>query len=700
MTFGEEANFPDSWQQLLDDLSSALRLNIFLQNCGELEYKSNCGSCHLCRYYREPEVGTGKDSVADCREYRTGNKNLKGAMLKASRNRKCGMEADMPFQECFQIAGRLIDIINERDGNINEKTIKEHMSLLRQFNLICLPAFRSQEQALFTSLGIMLDVSLIIFRAEGCWLEYMVGDKNIVLEKGICRARKEFWSRGGNRLVYATIDGANIWGIICIESPANIVLAEPYINLLAKHCLSVFNLHGLLGVLDDCGIALSSIESAVILMDRSMKICYANREALNILGLDENGYGENIVSDVSAPWNGSILNNPRKHEKGIKSEYNGRYLSWSVLPLLSEEDVRGWLVVADDCTENYELQKHGTDEEPLTENFLTLSSFAHEIRNPLTVLRGLLQMIMTDKDSREADEYLERCLREIDRVDSLTDNFLQIKKLSEQYTEPVDLNDFLDDIMPILDGSILNKPVRIIVHKHAVRKVNVDPEQLTQVMVNIIKNGAEALDGEGDIHITVREAGREWAELSIHDSGKGIAPDVKKSLFEPFVTTKERGSGLGLFISRAIVRKNRGEISALNRPEGGALFSILLPYKDYDKDKIQRQDILLVSCDDMVRSDAEETLLAEGYKTISVSTIDNALFVLGIYGFSLIILDGAILEIKDYCALKEDYPDVLKIVLVTEGSGKEFTDAHYLQKPLDCRLLIEKVRNLIGSSME
>ena len=68
MTFGEEANFPDSWQQLLDDLSSALRLNIFLQNCGELEYKSNCGSCHLCRYYREPEVGTGKDSVADCRE--------------------------------------------------------------------------------------------------------------------------------------------------------------------------------------------------------------------------------------------------------------------------------------------------------------------------------------------------------------------------------------------------------------------------------------------------------------------------------------------------------------------------------------------------------------------------------------------------------------------------------------------------------
>ena len=79
---------------------------------------------------------------------------------------------------------------------------------------------------------------------------------------------------------------------------------------------------------------------------------------------------------------------------------------------------------------------------------------------------------------------------------------------------------------------------------------------------------------------------------------------------------------------------------------------------------------MLVSCDDMVRSDAEETLLAEGYKTISVSTIDNALFVLGIYGFSLIILDGAILEIKDYCALKEDYPDVLKIVLVTEGSGK------------------------------
>ena len=153
------------------------------------------------------------------------------------------MEADMPFQECFQIAGRLIDIINERDGNINEKTIKEHMSLLRQFNLICLPAFRSQEQALFTSLGIMLDVSLIIFRAEGCWLEYMVGDKNIVLE-GNLQGEKGVLEQGRQPFGLRYYRRSKYWGIICIESPANIVLAEPYINLLAKHCLSVFNLHG------------------------------------------------------------------------------------------------------------------------------------------------------------------------------------------------------------------------------------------------------------------------------------------------------------------------------------------------------------------------------------------------------------------------------------------------------------------------
>ena len=181
----------------------------------------------------------------------------------------------------------------------------------------------------------------------------------------------------------------------------------------------------------------------------------------------------------------------------------------------------------------------GTDEEPLTENFLTLSSFAHEIRNPLTVLRGLLQMIMTDKDSREADEYLERCLREIDRVDSLTDNFLQIKKLSEQYTEPVDLNDFLDDIMPILDGSILNKP-KDYCTKHAVRKVTWIPT-LTQVMVNKKKRGGSLTERR---HTYKRQGSRpRGAELSIHDSGKGIAPDVKSRCLS-LLLQQRKGSGL------------------------------------------------------------------------------------------------------------------------------------------------------------
>jgi signal transduction histidine kinase len=635
----------------------------------------------------------------ESRENRTESVMINGAVIKAFRSKQCEAEADMPFQQCFQIAVRLIDIIRNGDCNVNEKGIKELMALLRQIIWLSLPVFQSQDRAMNSSLEIMLGVFLIILGAEGCWLEYMAGGENTVLEKGNCRLRKEFWSRGSDCLVYETIDGADIWGIICIESPANTLDAQQYIELFVRHCLFVFNLHSLLSTLADSGMILSAIESAVMLVDRSMELCYANRDALNILELDGTGCEDYHMSDIEAPWNGSLLNNHKKPGRGIKSEYNGRYLNWSVYPLVSEETVRGWLIIADDCTEYYEFQKYGAEAELIANNSMTLSSLAHEIKTPLNILRGLLQMIMTEKDSSKVDKYLERCVREIDRADSLMDNILQMKRLSGMYSEAVDIGLFLDDIMPILNGSILNKSIKLITHKEMVRKVNADPEQLTQVVVNIIKNAVEAIDGEGEIYITVREASQEWVELSIRDNGAGISPDIEKSLFEPFVTTKERGTGLGLAICRAIVRKNRGELSALNHPEGGALFSILLPCEDYDRDKTQSLDILLVSCDDMVRSCAEQSLSSEGFSVFSAGTVDSALFVLDIYSFSLIILDGSILTLGDYDAFREACPEIIKIVLISDGSRKEYTNAHYIRKPLDCRMLNEKVRYLIGGGI-
>ena len=198
---------------------------MFLQNNGELFYASLCDGCHLCRHCRESvaDNGEGHLSHMESRENRTESVMINGAVIKAFRSKQCEAEADMPFQQCFQIAVRLIDIIRNGDCNVNEKGIKELMALLRQIIWLSLPVFQSQDRAMNSSLEIMLGVFLIILGRRLLAGVYG-GRRKYRSGKGNCRLRKEFWSRGSDCLVYETIDGADIWGIICIESPANTLM--------------------------------------------------------------------------------------------------------------------------------------------------------------------------------------------------------------------------------------------------------------------------------------------------------------------------------------------------------------------------------------------------------------------------------------------------------------------------------------------
>jgi signal transduction histidine kinase len=111
--------------------------------------------------------------------------------------------------------------------------------------------------------------------------------------------------------------------------------------------------------------------------------------------------------------------------------------------------------------------------------------------------------------------------------------------------------------------------------------VQVDAEQLRQVLMNLVRNAMQSMNGRGVVRICSRchrEAGSSgWVEVSVHDDGSGMAPQVLKNLFVPFFTTKDRGTGLGLAISQRIVEKMGGRIDVLSHPGRGSTFSVVLP---------------------------------------------------------------------------------------------------------------------------
>jgi signal transduction histidine kinase len=211
---------------------------------------------------------------------------------------------------------------------------------------------------------------------------------------------------------------------------------------------------------------------------------------------------------------------------------------------------------------------------------------AHEIGNPLAAILGFVELLQGDGlDSDEQAEFLRRIHKETDRINHIIRNLLDFSRRGAQ-TEgaTADLAEAIEDaaslVAPQKDVGQVTIERRL---NEGVPPVRGSIDQLTQIVLNLLLNAADAIEGEGTISIEldVSGDGRE-AVVIVTDSGPGIPDDVLPHLFEPFVTTKPagEGTGLGLAVCHTIVERLGGSITAANGPHGGARFEIRLPLSD------------------------------------------------------------------------------------------------------------------------
>jgi len=205
---------------------------------------------------------------------------------------------------------------------------------------------------------------------------------------------------------------------------------------------------------------------------------------------------------------------------------------------------------------------------------------AHELRNPLTSVKLLLQHA-----SRQSSEFrigqsqLKLILDEVRRMESTIQGLLDFSRTPALHRIRHDLRETLQRSINLVDARLQQQHLELQTHiSQNTLLVDGDAEQLNQVFVNLLLNSIEATANGGLLSVTAEPStDHSLARVIVRDNGTGISPEVMTRLFEPFATTKERGTGLGLAISRRIVTEHRGTIAAKNLPGHGAEFTVELP---------------------------------------------------------------------------------------------------------------------------
>ncbi len=214
------------------------------------------------------------------------------------------------------------------------------------------------------------------------------------------------------------------------------------------------------------------------------------------------------------------------------------------------------------------------------------AGLAHEIRNPLGAIKASAQFLAEphEADAVNAREFLDIIVEEVDRLNRVVGSFLDYARPSSTGpVEPHDVNLTVRKTMRLLAPDLGPGVTLVEELEESLPPVRIEPERLRQVLLNLARNAAQAMEGQGTLKVrTVTASGhpgegaQKVVELHVTDSGPGIPETIRRSLFLPFVTTKERGTGLGLAISQRLIHAAGGTISARSTDEG-ATFVARLP---------------------------------------------------------------------------------------------------------------------------
>lgn len=233
-------------------------------------------------------------------------------------------------------------------------------------------------------------------------------------------------------------------------------------------------------------------------------------------------------------------------------------------------------------TDYYQLAEQICFRERLATIGQMAAGTAHEIRNPLTSIKGFLQMMgnrLQEKGQWKEKVYVEIMLKELSRINRLVSELMVLSKPKQLNKGFLNIRRIIHEILPIIKSEATLHNIDVVVDVNSVHPPELmgDSEKLKQVFLNLSKNAIEAMrETGGTVTIRLRRSDDDRHLIEIEDEGPGIPANLQKRIFEPFFTTKERGTGLGLPICQQIIQEIGGEL-CLKSSSQGSCFQVYLP---------------------------------------------------------------------------------------------------------------------------
>lgn len=330
-----------------------------------------------------------------------------------------------------------------------------------------------------------------------------------------------------------------------------------------------------------------SLSEGVIVVDEKGIVLYSNQASSDLLGISaDDSEGKSIEQYID---NWDRYQKPALEGKIIAKDVEvfypeNRILNIRLTPLKNEEVEIGFSVILiRDITKDQKLTAEKIESERLSTLTTLAAGVAHELGNPLNSLTIHLQLIdrkikaLESLATDELGEMLGVAQGELKRLGYIIDEFLDAIRPTIPRRSLLKVNHLLKDTLTFLKPELQSQKLSVVLELHeGVPLLELDGEQMKQVFHNLIKNASQSMSESGKLLVRT-DLDDEWVYISFTDNGSGISSENIGKIFEPYFTTKESGTGLGLMIVKRIVREHGGDIEVTSNPNKGTSVTIQLP---------------------------------------------------------------------------------------------------------------------------
>lgn len=343
---------------------------------------------------------------------------------------------------------------------------------------------------------------------------------------------------------------------------------------------------------------IKSISSGLLTFTAEREIIFVNPAATAIIGYRREDLLFSDVSTLFPIMHAQLRQGGIHHWENEFRRPDGEYriLSLSLSPLRQKTDEAvGWTLIFSDLTPLRAMEAHVRRSERLAAIGKMAAGIAHEIRNPLASMNGSIQMLADSVELDPTENRLMRIIkREADRLNQLVSDFLRYARPNPAQFENVSLADLLDELILIFsylqhgrESAQPNFEYVVEMPKPEELVIQGDAKQLRQVFWNLLNNASQAMRDGGEVEIHGHRQGEE-VTIIIQDYGVGIEPENMQRIFDPFYSTKEAGTGLGLALVQRIVEDHGGRVLVDSVMDEGTSVSVILPIRQPEKETEER----------------------------------------------------------------------------------------------------------------